>query len=97
MSRPLFNEARPGEYAFTYDWPGDEYGWVTDTAMFDEIDEPVTTVRKEWQLVCVDKVTFHPVNELCPECSGDPDQFGGCGTCDGSGLHPAAGTKEVRG
>ena len=29
------------------------------------------------------------------ECGGDPEEFGGCGTCDDSGVHPCEGQVEV--
>lgn len=67
-----FDKARAGESAFVYVCPpGDEHGWVTDPEWWNDIDEPVTVVRQQWQLVHEDKVTFHDRTELCPECNGD--------------------------
>lgn len=97
-----FMNARAGDEAFVWKCkPGDEYGWVTDPEWWDDIDEPVETVRQQWQLICEDKVIFHPKHELCPKCHGDgavPSPAGidvECDKCKGDGGHPLAGQMEV--
>lgn len=89
-----FQDAKPGDEAHVFDYRpiGDEFGWVTDEGYFDDLDDPVTVTRQRWRLVSEDKVMFHPRTELCPDCDGDPDE---CGTCDGDGRHPAAGSMEL--
>ena len=75
--------------------PGWEYGWVTEREYFDDLDDPLTTVRQFWRLERRQEVIIHPRGELCNECGGDPEEFGGCGTCDDSGVHPCEGQVEV--
>lgn len=88
-----FSKARPGEESFTFTDPTGEYAWVTDPEWFDDIDEPVTVTRQQWQLICEDRVTFHPKTELCPTCGGEGTVA--CPTCDGAETHPLAGKIEV--
>ena len=100
-------DAKPGEDAYTYEVSHltDDYGWVTETNFFDEIDEPVTTIRKRWHLVSEDVVTFHPSTELCPKCNGEgcvelsdittDTCIQNCPTCGGSGVSPVAGEMTI--
>lgn len=37
-----------------------EFGWVTDTDFFDDLDDQVEVIRREWKLVKVDRVMFGP-------------------------------------
>ena len=97
-----FSEAIAGMTSYTYTAPpGDEYGWVTDTEYFDDIDDPVTVKRRLWTLVSEDTVTFHPRHELCDVCGGDgavPSPAGidvDCEKCGGDGDHPLAGQMEI--
>jgi hypothetical protein len=106
-----FGSAAPGDRAVVYTCqPGDEYGWVTDSVWFDDINEPVTVKRQVWQLVEETEVVFHPYHELCSKCEGEgeivlppvsptgEDTDGHpvpCKACDGFGLHPAAGQMET--
>ncbi len=96
-----FDSARAGEESIVFTCAlGDEYGWVTDPEWFDDIDEPVTVKRQQWQLICEHEVTFHPRHELCPRCGGEgthplSDAIS-CATCHGDGRHPLAGQMEVR-
>ena len=98
-----FRDAKLGDTANTWDWPlSDEFGWVTDTDYFHDIDQPVTTKRRTWRLIAETTVTYHPTTELCPECHGDetvPSPAGidiDCPTCiNDPGRHPYAGQQEV--
>jgi len=89
-------DVEPGDRAvfFTCE-PGDDFAWVTDLEHFDDVDVPVETVRQHWVLERAERIRIHPSLELCNECGGDPEQFGGCGTCDGTGEHPMQGQIEV--
>ena len=57
----------------TYTWPGDEFGWVSDTDMFTESDfyVPMTTVRRRYRLLDETTVTWHPRGMLCTRCQGE--------------------------
>lgn len=110
MSHVPFTDAKPGDTALVYRCtPGDEYGWVTDKEWFDDIDDPVTTVRQVWRLVSEETVTFHPSTELCPMCHGEEEitvkrvigrkieeNVAPCPTCKNDpGRHPHAGQMTV--
>lgn len=59
-----------------------EYSHVTSTDWFQD-DEPLRLVRRTWVLVEEVAGTYNPdTSPLCPECGGDPEWYGGCGTCD---------------
>ncbi len=96
---PSFDEAQPGDLVTVYDAPTDdgEIAWTTSTEWFDDIDEPIIVKRRVAKVISVETVVFHPQMELCDDCHGDEvDRWGRiCETCEGGGIHPAAGEIEV--
>lgn len=77
MSRVIvpFGEAKPGEQAVVYDvskldW---DFGWVTQTEYFDDIDDDLTVKRQVWQLISEDEVTFPGWATRHREIYGDED------------------------
>lgn len=100
-----FGEARPFHDSFVWDWPGDEYAWVTETDHFEDGDfyEPIEVRRRRWMLVEETTMIFTPPGMLCAECKGegeievdyttkDHPVIEQCSRCGGDGRDPDAGT-----
>jgi hypothetical protein len=43
----------------------DEYGWVTDTDFFDDIEEPLELIREEWTRTAVERQWVLPALYAC--------------------------------
>ena len=50
------------------DLVNDEFGWVTDTDFFDDVDEPIDLVKEVWVRVSVEDYTHHPSVCYCSTC-----------------------------